>query len=71
MEDFRRAGDFELDLERGLWTVVDRRRCAEARRVGSWVYLGNGMELISLLALLSRIFISVPDVRRATDQLTS
>lgn len=70
MEDFCRTGDFELDLERGLWTVVDRR-CAEARRGGSWVYLGNSMELISLPALLSCIFISVPDIRRAIDQLTS
>lgn len=32
LEDFYQAGDFEPNLERGLWTMRERRMCAEARR---------------------------------------
>lgn len=32
LEDFCRAGDFEPDFERGLWTTGERRTCAEAKR---------------------------------------
>lgn len=60
LEDFCRASDFEPDLEGGLWTVAERRTCAEARKGELMGILGEWHELVPCPILLSHILISVP-----------